>query len=76
MFMQSVALAAIERGVASCFQEFWAALRKTLKAHFELPEQEMIYCGMSLGYADPAAPINKLRTERAGVDEFASFRFD
>ena len=76
MFMQSVALAAIERGVASCFQEFWAALRKTLKAHFQLPEQEMIYCGMSLGYADPAAPINKLRSERANVDEFASFRFD
>lgn len=75
MFMQSVALAAQERGVASCFQEFWGTLRTTLKTHFELAEQEMIYCGMALGYADPAAPVNTLRSDRAPVDEFASFRF-
>ena len=75
MFMQSVALAAAERGVASCFQEFWGALRVTLKAHFALAEHEMIYCGMALGYADEAAAVNRLRSERAGVDEFASFRF-
>jgi hypothetical protein len=30
---------------------------------------------MALGYADPAAAVNQLRSERAGVDEFASFRF-
>jgi nitroreductase len=75
MFMQSLALAADERGLASCFQEFWGTLRKTLKTHFELAEQEMIYCGMALGYADPAAAVNRLRSERASVDEFASFRF-
>ena len=76
MFMQSIALAAQERGVASCFQEFWGSLRKTLKTHFELGEHEMLYCGMALGYADDTAPVNKLRSERASVDEFASFHFD
>ncbi|MGH8507076.1 MAG: nitroreductase [Stenotrophobium sp.] len=76
MFMQSLALAATERGLGSCFQEFWATLRKTLGTHFQLGEHEMIYCGMALGYADPSAPVNHLRSERAAVDEFASFRFD
>lgn len=76
MFMQSLALAATERGLASCFQEAWATLRKSLKAHFQLAEQELIYCGMALGYADPAAPVNTLRSERASVDEIASFCFD
>lgn len=76
MFMQSIALAAEERGLGSCFQEFWGALRKTLKNHFQLGEHEMIYCGMALGYADASAPVNRLRTERAGVDEFTSFHFD
>ncbi|MGH8462420.1 MAG: nitroreductase [Stenotrophobium sp.] len=76
MFMQSLALAATERGVGSCFQEFWGSLRKTLKSHFQLGEHEMIYCGMALGYADTSAPVNQLRSERAAVDEFASFRFD
>ncbi|HWU67434.1 MAG TPA: nitroreductase [Stenotrophobium sp.] len=75
MFMQSLALAATERGLGSCFQEFWATLRRTLKTHFQLGEHEMIYCGMALGHADPSAPVNRLRSERAAVDEFASFRF-
>lgn len=76
MFMQSVALAATERGVASCFQEIWGTMRGTLKKHFQLGEQELVYCGMSLGYADPAAPVNRLRSARASVDEFTTFHFD
>jgi nitroreductase len=74
MFMQSVALAAIERGVASCMQEAWARVRAPLHKHFALAEEEMIYCGMALGYADESAPVNALRSDRAEVDEFADFR--
>ena len=73
MFMQSIALAAIERGVASCMQEYWALGRRTLQVHFGLPENEMVYCGMALGYADTAHPVNRLRSERAPVEEFATF---
>lgn len=76
MFMQSVALAATERGVASCFQEIWGTLRLTLKRHFQLDEHGLIYCGMALGYADPEAAVNKLRSDRASVDEFATFHYD
>jgi nitroreductase len=74
MFMQSIALAALERGVSSCMQEAWATLRLSLKVHFALEEHEMIYCGMALGHADPDAAVNSLRSERAPVEEFASFR--
>jgi nitroreductase len=74
MFMQSVALAALERGVGSCMQEAWATLRRSLKAHFALDEHEMIYCGMALGYADETAAVNSLRSDRAPVEEFATFR--
>ncbi len=74
MFMQSLALAAIERGVSSCMQEAWARLRTPLHKHFKLNDNEMIACGMSLGYADETALVNKLRSDRALVDEFASFR--
>lgn len=76
MFMQSLALAAHERGLGTCFQEFWGSLRKTLKTHFALPENEMVYCGMALGHADPAAKVNALRSERMQVDEFARFHFE
>lgn len=74
MFMQSIALAAIERGVSSCMQEAWAAVRVSLAKHFALAPGEIVYCGMALGYADPAAPENRLRTDRASVEEFTTFR--
>ncbi|HEY0974360.1 MAG TPA: nitroreductase [Solimonas sp.] len=76
MFMQSLALAAQARGLGTCFQEFWGTLRKTLKTHFQLPEHEMVYCGMALGHPDPQAPVNRLRSERAPVDEFTRFIAD
>jgi len=74
MFMQSAALAAVERGVASCMQEAWARMRAPLAAHFGLGAHEMIYCGMALGYADASKPVNTLRSDRASVDEIAEFR--
>ena len=73
MFMQSVALTATEHGLASCFQESWGMVRASLKDHFGLPDTEIVYCGMSLGHADPDAPVNRLRSTRGGVDEFATF---
>jgi hypothetical protein len=33
----------------------------------------MLFCGLSIGYGDYATPINRLRTERAAVEEFAVF---
>jgi hypothetical protein len=33
----------------------------------------MLFCGMSIGYADPAAPANTLVSERAALDAFAVF---
>ena len=35
------------------------------------PENEMLFCGMAIGHADPEAPVNTLTSERFGVDEFA-----
>jgi nitroreductase len=74
MFMQSLALVAVERGLGSCMQEFWAMLRESLHRHFALAENDMIYCGMSLGYPDMSAPVNTLRSTRVAVEDFASFR--
>ncbi len=74
MFMQSLALVAVERGLATCMQEFWALLRESLHRHFALPETDLVYCGMALGHADTSAPVNRLRSSRSSVEEFATFR--
>jgi nitroreductase len=73
MFMQSFALVAEERGLATCMQEAWAMLRDTLHAYFALPQNEIVYCGMALGYADRGANVNALRSERVPVEEFVRF---
>jgi hypothetical protein len=55
-------------------QEAWSAVRTSLARHFALSSEEVLYCGMALGYADPDAAVNRLRSERASVDEFSTFR--
>lgn len=74
MFMQSIALAALERGLGTCMQEAWSAVRETLKGYFALPATEMVYCGLALGYADRSAAVNELRSERVEVEQFATLR--
>jgi nitroreductase len=73
MFMQSVALAAFERGLATCMQEAWALYRPELARYFELSPDDMVYCGMAIGYPNTANPVNAFERKRVDVDEFASF---
>lgn len=74
MFMQTIMLLAQERSLATCPQEAWMILPKTIGRHINLPEDRMLYCGMALGYPDKDAPINSLVTTRAELDEFATFQ--
>jgi nitroreductase len=73
MFMQNIMLLAEERGLATCAQEAWALVHETVGETLGLPEDRLFYCGMALGYADDAHPINGWRTERAPLADFATF---
>ena len=74
MFMQSLMLLARERGLHTCAQEAWSLWYKTLGEFLEFPPELMLFCGLAIGYRDESAPINRLRTDRAPLQEFASFR--
>ncbi len=39
-----------------------------------LPPDEMVVCGIALGHPDSSAPVNNFDTERADLNEFATFR--
>lgn len=73
MFMQTIALVAQEHGLATCMQEFWMLRHKLVRSFFAVPDGLQLYCGMAIGHCDRSHPINSLRTERAPVDEFATF---
>jgi nitroreductase len=74
MFMMAVMLAAEAQGLSTCPQEAWAKVRRTLHGHFELAEDELLYCGMALGVADPTHPSTKMVRDRARLDEIADLR--
>ncbi|HTW39037.1 MAG TPA: nitroreductase [Steroidobacteraceae bacterium] len=72
MFMQNIMLLAREHGLHTCPQESWAGWHKTVGEFLKMPPERMLFCGMSLGYRDESAPINRLRTDRAPLEEFAT----
>ena len=74
IFLQSLLLVAHERGLATCAQAAWAAVHKTVRAEIGLSDAQIIVCGISLGYADPAHPINAMVTERAPLAAIAELR--
>ena len=73
MFLQTFMLLAVERGLATCAQEYWSVRHGAIASFVGAPENEMLFCGMSIGYADPAAPVNSLRSERMSLDQWARF---
>lgn len=73
MFLQSIMIAARARGLDTCPQAAFTQFHSVIARHLRLPEDEMVVCGMSLGYADPDAVANKLSTEREPVSGFARF---
>lgn len=74
MYMQTVMLLAREHGLHTCAQEAWSHWAKTVGEFLQLPPERMLFSGMALGQRDEEHPINRLRTERAPLEEFAAFR--
>lgn len=71
--LQTVALLAKDYGLDTCPQQAWVSFHRTVRGFLQIPDNLMIYSGMALGHADPAAPINRWRSPRVPLDAFASF---
>ena len=73
MFLQNVMIAARARGLHTCPQAAFTQFHRLIGEALQLKPEQMLVCGMSLGYADPAAIENTLVTERAPVEQFTRF---
>ena len=73
IYAQTVALLMAERGISSCMQGALGMFPDPARRMFGLPEDTGILFGMSFGYADDAASVNKTRTDRLALD--ATVRF-
>lgn len=70
MFLQNIMVAARGHGLHTCPQAAWNGFAKIILPHIGASTDEMLVCGMALGYADEAALVNTFHTPRVPVADF------
>lgn len=76
LFLQALMLAARGDGLDTCPQASLIDFSPVLRRHLRIPDDQLIVCGLALGYADPAHRLNRLSTPRESVGSFATFHGD
>lgn len=74
LFMQNLILAAQARGLATCPQVSFVRYQSVIAEQLELAPEESVVCGMSLGYADEHAPLNRMGMPRDPLETFTYWR--
>ncbi|MDP1657489.1 MAG: nitroreductase [Hylemonella sp.] len=70
MFLENLMLAARARGLHTCPQAAWNGFAKIILPHIGAGPDEMLVCGMALGYADDTDIVNTFHTPRVPVAAF------
>jgi nitroreductase len=73
MFAMAIMLAAKARGLDTCAQGAWNSYWSVTRRVLNVPDDEYIVFGISLGWADETAPVNTLISEREPLSAFATF---
>ena len=73
MFLQTFMLLAKEAGLDTCAQEAWSMKHESVSSFVNASEDEMLFCGISIGYQDHDAPINQLVSTRRPIEDWAIF---
>jgi nitroreductase len=70
MFLQNLMVAARGHGLHTCPQAAWNGFARIILPHIGAGENEMLVCGMALGYADTDDKVNGFHTPREPVASF------
>jgi len=73
MFLQSFMLLAHDAGLGTCAQEAWATKAETVASFVQSPAEQMLFCGVAIGYPDEQAAVNGLVSDREPLASFATF---
>lgn len=73
MFLQSIMLAAVEQGLATCPQAALGEYPDIVKQTLGLPDDLTLLGGMALGYEDRDALVNSYRTPREPIENFVKY---
>ena len=70
LFLQTLMLAAHVRGLSTCPQVSFVRFQSVIAEKLKLGSDELVACGMSCGYADEEAAVNRLNMPREPLDGF------
>ncbi len=70
MFLQNIMIAARAYGLHTCPQAAWNQFASIILPHIGASSEEMLICGMALGYADTNAIVNSFHTPRVPAKDF------
>jgi nitroreductase len=73
MLLQNVMVSARGHGLHTCPQAAWNGFANIIMPHIGAGEDEMLVCGMALGYADESDKVNTFHTPRVPVAEFTTW---
>jgi nitroreductase len=73
MFIQNVMIAAAARGLQSCPQETFSRYHALLRDLLPIPPEQMVVCGMSIGFAEDETVRTGSLMPKAAVEEFTQF---
>ena len=73
MFLQTFMLLAKEAGLDTCAQEAWSIKQESVSQFVHASDEDMLFCGMCIGYKDPNAIINSLASDRRPIETWATF---
>ncbi|MEM9139747.1 MAG: nitroreductase [Pseudomonadota bacterium] len=74
MYAQTIMLAAKGFGLETCPQAAWIPFREAVMKELEIPDDQVLVTGMSLGYANWDAIENTLVSEREDVANVVHYR--
>jgi nitroreductase len=73
MLLQNVMVSARGHGLHTCPQAAWNGFANIIMPYIGAGEDEMLVCGMALGYADETDKVNTFHTPRVPASEFTTW---
>lgn len=73
MLLQNIMVSARGHGLHTCPQAAWNGFANIIMPHIGAGEDELLVCGMALGYADPNDKVNSFITPRVPAAEFTTW---
>ncbi len=69
MYINSISTLSNAAGLGTCLQASFISYHNVIRQVLNIAEDQIILCGMAIGYEDKSHPVNSFRTDRIALSE-------